>query len=100
MLLLVALLVTLPVAAFGLEPDNGAPALTAETKIAAGEEVAVVGEIVTAFAVDSRPAVAPVMLNGEVASGIRTEFAGTTVAGSVVTTARRAGGIRLIAGFS
>ncbi len=41
-LLLVVLLVILPVAAFGLESDNGVYALDLETKISGEEEVGVV----------------------------------------------------------
>jgi len=102
MLLLAMLLVTLPVVAFGLTPDNGPFGLTAETKIVMQEEVAVAGEIMTAYAVDNKPsAVVPIMINGDVASGLRTDPARIIDhTGQVVKTeAQIAGRGPLIAGF-
>jgi len=57
MLILVALLVILPVSAFGLDPDNGLYGLDMETKTIEREEVTelLLGENVTAFAVEPKP---------------------------------------------
>lgn len=62
MLILVALLVILPVSAFGLDPDNGTCVLDLETKTIGREEVAEIGEIVTAIAVDPKPMVSDLIL--------------------------------------
>lgn len=54
-LLLTALLVILPVVAFAAEADNSSFELSLETKIGIEEEVARLGENVTALAVDTQP---------------------------------------------
>lgn len=70
MLLAVALLVLLPVVAFGYTPDNSLDWLAQGTKTITGEEVAVTGsETLTAFAVEPSRSVPLEMVNYSVSTG-------------------------------
>jgi hypothetical protein len=98
MLLLLAFLVSLPVAADGLAPSNDHALVitTDETKIAVEEEVAgIPGEMVAAPAVAPIPAVE----NGGHTTMIEPD-AGFEAGSILLHRSRKAGGIRPSAGFT